>query len=516
MPASPSTPATSASWRTRSVAVLPLAFLQSLAFGFIELPVVFLFRQLECEAYVSRSAPHIPEDDVCRDPAVQKAYSTDMAIYLVIATVVSIAVSGPFGRLSDVKGRKIVMVSGGLLNAIGDIWLCLSATLPPIRTPYSLLVSALIKGLGGSFSVVQAAHSAFVADTSSTSTRSFYLGYALVMFWIASAIAPLGCAVFLAEQRYSSCFAIAFSCWATYVMYALFVLKETRTPSEDRKNQDADSTASHGSRWTPRVLLHSLTEPLVLIFGGSTLRWLAITNFAMLVAIGAFSVLVIYCDLVFGMSPMEAGLVVSIMSISRACSVACVLPAFLFLYRKFYLRKQLEKTKSDNTNESSERAPLLDGPATRSQEMLQKLSATQELLVSRTCFCIDAIGMILISLSRNSRDVTIATALGSLGAPATPSLQALVTLAAPSSEIGRILAGFSIIECAGVALRNPIMFGIYGATLRVAPRTIWFVASGLFMFCAIVVIALRPARFVTKNSAAAERAPQQPQNDGDE
>ena len=67
-----------------------------------------------------------------------------------------------------------------------------------------------------------------------------------------------------------------------------------------------------------------------------------------------------------------------------------------------------------------------------------------------------------------------ATAIGSLGAPAAPSIQALVTLAASPSELGRVLAGFSILECTGVAIRNPVLLGIYTATLEVAPKTIWF------------------------------------------
>lgn len=61
-----------------------------------------------------------------------------------------------------------------------------------------------------------------------------------------------------------------------------------------------------------------------------------------------------------------------------------------------------------------------------------------------------------------------------MGAPAAPSLQALVTLAASPSEVGRVLAGFSILECTGVAVRNPVLLGLYTATLEVAPKTIWY------------------------------------------
>ncbi|KAK7689837.1 hypothetical protein QCA50_006476 [Cerrena zonata] len=117
------------------------------------------------------------------------------------------------------KGRQVVMASAACLNGIGDLWLCLSAFLPPIRTPYSLLFSAFIKGLGGSFSVVQA-----------TTARSFYLGLALVMFWFASALAPLGVSIILLGDHYATCFGIATACWVIYFLYAVFILKETRIP----------------------------------------------------------------------------------------------------------------------------------------------------------------------------------------------------------------------------------------------------------------------------------------------
>ncbi|CAL1713548.1 unnamed protein product [Somion occarium] len=367
-----------ASWRSRSAAVLPLAFLQSLAFGFIELPAIYLFH------------------DICRDPAVQKAYSIDVAIYLALSTICSIAVSGPFGRLSDMRGRKIVMSSAACLNAIGDFWLFLSALLPAIRNPYSLMLSAFIKGMGGSFSVVQAAQSAFVADTSSSTTRSFYLGLALVMFWIASAIAPLGVSFLLREDHYAACFGIASGCWIIYLLYSVFIIQETRVPSgqkNDQANQTATPTSQNENISQPeprRAFFQSLTEPLVFIFRDPTLRWLALTTLSMLIAIGAFSVLVVYCDFMFGMRASEAGIIASIMSMARAFSVLCVLPAFLALYRKLYANRVYKLNNTTHSNGASETSPLLAEHDTQASQNntpstdQTSASAAQELLVARS------------------------------------------------------------------------------------------------------------------------------------
>lgn len=112
----------------------------------------------------------------------------------------------------------------------------------------------------------------------------------------------------------------------------------------------------------------------------------------------------------------------------------------------------------------------------------------------------------------------LAMFLGSMGAPAGPSLDALVTRAAGPGEIGRVLAGFSIIQSAIVSLRGPVLFLVYSMTLERYHTVIWwFVAvsvstpsalseahpkckkiKGLLGMCAIIMAFLRPARFVSK------------------
>lgn len=180
----------------------------------------------------------------------------------------------------------------------------LVAFLPPIRSPYSLFLSAFLKGLGGSFSVVQSAHAAFIADTSSSTSRSFYLGLALVMFWIASAIAPLGVSFLLVKDRYSACYGLATACWVVYFLYSSLILKETRTPSE-KQTSEGEETSQQKSEGFKSALVQSLIEPLSFIFRDTTLRWLGLATFTMLVALGAFSVLVVYCDYMFGMHASE-------------------------------------------------------------------------------------------------------------------------------------------------------------------------------------------------------------------
>lgn len=61
--------------------------------------------------------------DVCRSPIVQKAYTADVAMFSTVATVMGIVLSGPYGALSDLKGRKRTLVIASSLNGLGVAWL---------------------------------------------------------------------------------------------------------------------------------------------------------------------------------------------------------------------------------------------------------------------------------------------------------------------------------------------------------------------------------------------------------
>jgi MFS family permease len=52
-----------------------------------------------------------------------------VAIYLFIVTIFGIIVSGPFGRLSDVRGRRVALAGAATLNCLGDLWMCVCGKL---------------------------------------------------------------------------------------------------------------------------------------------------------------------------------------------------------------------------------------------------------------------------------------------------------------------------------------------------------------------------------------------------
>ncbi len=118
----PSPPPPSVSWQARAPTILPLVFLQAIANTFTLYPLFTFFRAIECEAYSLRAPVHIPELDLCKLPQVVNSATTDMAIFIGVATLFGVLVAGHYSRVSDLKGRRRVMGIAAAIQLLGCFW----------------------------------------------------------------------------------------------------------------------------------------------------------------------------------------------------------------------------------------------------------------------------------------------------------------------------------------------------------------------------------------------------------
>lgn len=176
------------------------------------------------------------------------------------------------------------------------------ALFPRLRSPYLVIFGGVLKGLGGGAFAIVAAQTAFIADTSSTANLSMNIGFARVLHWVGLALGPLISAALLDKGRYATNFIVAVATWALYLAYLAFFLQETRSA---RSDGEAPVGQPFRPKWTWRVILRSIIDPLRLLFSSPALRWLSIADMMMALAAGGFDLLVVYCDRVFGMRPKE-------------------------------------------------------------------------------------------------------------------------------------------------------------------------------------------------------------------
>lgn len=199
-------------------------------------------------------------------------------------------------------------------SSLTDIVLALDT---PLRNPWSVYFSAILKGFGGGFAIMNAVHSAFVADTSSTASRSFHMGLVWIMYWMGAGVSPVVSAVLMEYNLYVENFATAAATWILYLGYVAMVLPETLPLTVDEQeavnpvpeDEIASSAELGKTKWRRFNIFHTFWDPVRLIFGHPTLRWLGVVSFTMLFAVGAFSFLVPYCDGRFGLDPIQVRLV---------------------------------------------------------------------------------------------------------------------------------------------------------------------------------------------------------------
>lgn len=119
---------------------------------------------------------------------------------------------------------------------------------------------------------------------------------------------------------------------------------------------------------------------------------------------------------------LQAGIVTSVLAVSRAIVLLCVLPLFIILYRRIRSRSGAPSDAPQPAPVSDERTPLLaeqpagsQPDAAAAETRKNELSIAQELFIARTCLLLDAVGVLAIWRSRRTVQVSLCAS-----APALP------------------------------------------------------------------------------------------------
>ena len=333
------------------------------------------------------------------------------------------------------------------------------ASVERLRFPAFIYLAAVIKGFPGGHIVMKVAGLAYIAEASAPDIRSFYFGLVLVTSVAAHALGSLVSGGLIMHKHFTANFAVGICTWVIYLLYLVLVLREPERhtiPDGTLNNGSSDDSVtpqeSNTSRWTPSMIrvglkrfAKAVIQPLAFIMADPTLALLGIMEFLIMLALGAFIVIIVWSDYMFGLTPMEvrlpympwlikgvdshawqAGHVWAIISVSRAFSLLCIVPTLKAVYHYMSTKQsiQLDIRPSEPLNigpqplatevvqaaEPSEGTWPMDDTGTAEAllaQNLHKASAAQELFICRVCLLSDAIGMILVSLSRSSVQVSI-------------------------------------------------------------------------------------------------------------
>ncbi|PCH34820.1 MFS general substrate transporter [Wolfiporia cocos MD-104 SS10] len=458
--------------------LLPLVLLYALGRGISQHLVKQVLYDVQCAMFLPQHRlvwiQVFPPPDYCDTPSIQEAYLRNISLYQLILTALSIVMAGPWGWLSDIRGRKYVVVASAAVHMAGDLLICLIAFLPVSTAVTSILLSATITGLGGGDLANLISISAFIADASTPVMRSFWLALSLAIYCAAYRVAALVGEILLAKQLHQTVYATFIGSRLLYLLYAAAVMREVYNPKMSESVIENNSSGMDGGesacKWSFRGVTQLIVNPFREIAGNPSLRRLGGATLLMYAALPAFSgVLTAYCNHTFGERSIEESIIKSTMAAIATISMTILFPIFSMFYRQFRVPPiELSATRDVpssssvqnaevNAESPSETTPLLEPThvnVPQANNSSPEISTKQELLSCVICLAICAGGAFLLSLSNAVVYAIIATALIAFGSPAMPSLQALVTINIEPHKLGQVLSGFSTLQCVAWLLGN--------------------------------------------------------------
>ena len=471
----------------------PLSFVNSFAWGLLDVPLVYLLRSEICVYMYSVN----PNDDICRSVQVQQRVSILRACFEAIAAILGVFMISYYGVLGDTRGRRLSLGICASLVALGDAWIFIYLYLS--IPPYFILLAAVFKGLGGFVSALVGGHNAFIADCTESAKRSEFLGINFAISNFGACLAPLLAGWLiedLSRERFKRVFMISLSLWAAYLLYVLFVLPESK---RDAVDDDDDSEASSSTSPSPdeysllhqlRTGYHNAFQPIRLILpnifrskrqrfptinfdenddGGSRrhrgmqLSFHALLNIqdtfiaTMLIGLTLFAagtqqLIPLYTDYQFQWDAMKTTSLMSGISVSTSIALMLFLP----LVSKFTTMA----LKRWATKMSQSKGVVL-----------------RDVWIARVGYVLLTGFTLSAGLATTGSTLVASFLLQSFGNICIPALQSLALNAIRSEYNGRIMSAFAIMEGTAMVTRGPAFAAIYNLSVSRMPNLVFFVGA---------------------------------------
>ncbi|EAU31526.1 predicted protein [Aspergillus terreus NIH2624] len=488
------------SWRRPSVLWLfPFLLLYMLSFGGPVVPKINLMISMICRDYMQKRAEADPgftylpviigqDNPQCQIPEVQSLVSRFQLIFNLVAGILSALVSPRLGRISDRYGRTRIIALSVLGTLFAEANVLLVAANQEEMSVNMLLLSAIIDGLGGSFTTVLALTTSYASDCTSFKKRSVAFGYLHGCVFIGMAAGPLLVAFLIKSTgTILSVFYAAVALNAVFFLALLLVIPESLS-KERQHNAREKRRVRHANkekirwftlqRWNPKRIVTPLTllyppvgRPSTLFPypGGATsairrniLLLCAIDTVIFGLAMGAAQIVIIYAEYMFGWGNIESSLYISLVCFVRVFNLFAVLPAVSWVFRK--------QQVGDHEIPGSD---MLD------------------VVLIRVSMLLDLVGHAGYALSKDSGVMIFSGVITALGGMGSPMLQSSLTKHVPHERIGQILGLKGLLHALSRVIAPTVCSLIYSVTVAKLPQAVFFCLTGIYLLvlgCSFFII----------------------------
>ncbi|KAK9900297.1 MFS general substrate transporter [Cystobasidium minutum MCA 4210] len=214
----------------------------------------------------------------------------------------------------------------------------------------------------------------------------------------------------------------------------------------------------------------------------------------------------------FGFGGVDNGLLISFVTACKAVLLLAVLPIAIRTGRKKYVKWLADHSSVHPTMEGlSESSRLLvdddagsseDGQDVTGEDLQKKVAGSErfDLYFGGFSFIIDSLAFVAIGLSKQKWQLYLSTALLSISAAGGPSAQAVATQVTPKALSDQVLGAMSLIDEAGAILSPLVLGSIYSASTEFLPSLAWFVAGGLLLISAVIMLGTASIKWPPKRS----------------
>ncbi|KAI8646242.1 major facilitator superfamily domain-containing protein [Parasitella parasitica] len=442
-------------------AIFPM-FLVAFSGGALFAPHVQFYTEVFCNIYYKTQNDIdntiIPFKD-CAIPPVQKMVSKAQAVIMFLTYASTLLGAGFYGRLSDRKGRSLILrisTIGSLIYVSCDI---LTAKYYDSIGIVLLFLGPLIRGMMAGESVLMAAVQAYIADCTSSDSRTVIFARLMASLFIGSAIGPFFSSLVLKHTgSVVHVFYIAFIVDVINVLYTTFLLPESnqfmdRNQHETRPNRKAIGVCSSLNIFSALQIL--FREPPIHLTRYA-LPCIALAEF--LLTLVKRPPTLLYAMLKFKWTAYEGSLYYTCTSLLKLTMMIGVLPLLSRLFKKKCPKAHV--TPAD-------------------QEKIVNNSTLFDIWMVRIGIGMDAVCLALAGLASSVVLFTAAGMLQSVSMLAQPSIRGLLTTCVKQTQVGELLGAVAILDSIAMIISHLGINFIYSSSVLTMPNLTFFVCSAV-------------------------------------
>ncbi|GAN05660.1 tetracycline-efflux transporter [Mucor ambiguus] len=401
----------------------------------------------------------IPFKD-CAVPPVQKMVSKAQAAIMFLTYASTLLGAGFYGRLSDRKGRSLIVrisTIGSLLYVSCDL---LTAKYYDTIGITLLFVGPLIRGIMAGEGVLMAAVQAYIADCTSADSRTVIFARLMASLFIGSAIGPFVSSQILKHtDSLVNVFYVAFIVDIINVLYTVFILPESNQFINQHESQQGNDTHKRALGLCSHVNIFSALKILFkdrpIHLTRYALPCIALADF--LLALVKRPPTLLYAMLKFKWTAYEGSLYYTCTSLMKLMMMIGVLPLFSKLFKK--------------------KCPKAHATTAADQEKIVSSSTLFDIWMVRVGIGMDAVCLALAGLASNVILFTTAGMLQSVSMLAQPSIRGLLTTCVKPNQVGELLGAVAILDSIAMMIAHLGINFIYYSSVLTMPNLTFFVCS---------------------------------------